>query len=300
MPRIALFVPEPDAGRPANDNHERLPRAFEKQGWAVTCVSHDSVVVQARCVVAQTTSGEVVPLAGFDLYFVLGFGAQATFLDRMQILRSLDQGRFVNTTDALVYQHGKVSLLLSSPDVPQPDTHLANDPEMLGAIVEKGGDWIAKPPASSFGRDVFRLRAGDTNVRAILEHLTREGRYALLQAYVESGDDGERRVLVAAGEIIGTYGKRSVDHRGNIDAGAIAFAAELSDAQGATVGQLLDRLGDMGVRFATVDLAGHYVLEINVANPGWLATYERVTGVDLAPNVARALSRRYIPTASRK
>ena len=300
MPRIAFFVPEPDAPRPANDNHERLPRAFENQGWAATWVAHDSVVVQDRCVVAQTSSGEVVPLAGFDLYFVLGFGAQATFLDRMQILRSLDQGRFVNTTDALVYQHGKVSLLLSSPDVPQPETHLANDPEMLGAIVETGGDWIAKPPASSFGRDVFRLRAGDTNVRAILEHLTREGRYALLQSYVESGDDGEKRVLIAAGEIIGTYGKRPVDHRGNIDAGASAFAAELSDAQRATVGQLKGRFDDMGVRFATVDLAGHYVLEINVANPGWLATYERVTGVDLAPNVVRALSRRYIPTASRK
>ena len=298
MQRIAFFVPESGTGRPANDNHERLPRAFETHGWTVTCIAHDSMVVRDRRIVARTLSGDTVPLADFDLYFVLGFGAQATFLDRMQLLRSLDQGRFVNTTDALVYQHGKVSLLMSCPDVAQPATHLANDPDTLGAIVAEGGDWIAKPPASSFGRDVFRLRPGDTNVRAILEHLTRDGRHALLQSHVASGTEGERRVLIAAGEIIGSYGKRPVDHRGNIDAGASAFAAALSDDQRTTVGHLLDRIDAMGVRFATVDLARHYVLEINVANPGWLATYERVAGVDLAPDVARALAYRFAQPAS--
>ena len=296
MPRAAFFVPAAASGRAANDNHERLPRAFEALGWAVNRIPHESVAVQDGRVVAQTISGDAVPLADFDLYFVVGFGTQATFLDRMQLLRSLDQNRFVNTADALVYQHGKVSLLLASRDVPQPETHLANNPDTLARTIAQGGDWIAKPSASSFGRDVFRLRNGDTNARAILEHLTRDGRYALLQAYVEPGVDGEKRILVAASEIIGAYGKEPVDHRGNIDAGANAFAATLSEAEETTVRRLVDNLDNFGVRFATIDLAGRYVLEINVANPGWLATYERITGVDLAPEVVQALSLRFIPS----
>ncbi|MDE0442726.1 MAG: hypothetical protein OXL38_11460 [Gammaproteobacteria bacterium] len=293
MPRIAFFVSDPSRGQPANDNHLRLPQAFAAAGWSVARIDHESLGMDSRSVVAQDLTGSAVAVAGFDLYFVLGFGSQATFLDRMQLLRSLDQKRFVNTVDALVYQHGKVSLFLAARETPQPETHVSNDPERLAAIVARGGDWIAKPTAASFGRDVFRLRQEDTNRRAILEHLTRDNRYALLQAYLDPGDEGEKRALVAAGTIIGTYGKRPSDHRGNLGAGAEAFHARLSREEASTVTRLVDRLDTLGVRFATIDLVGSRALEINVANPGWLGTYEQVTGVDLASRAVDALSRRF-------
>ena len=249
--------------------------------------------MDGRHVVARDLTGGAVAVADFDLYFVLGFGSRATFLDRMQLLRSLDQERFVNTVDALVYQHGKASLFLAAHDIPQPETHVSNDPDRLADIVARGGDWIAKPPAASFGRDVFKLRQGDTNRRAILEHLTRDNRYALLQAYLDPGGEGEKRTLVAAGKIIGTYGKRPLDHRGNVGAGAEAFPATLSENEASTVARLVDGLDDLGVRFATIDLVGSRALEINVANPGWLGTYAQVTGVDLASTAVDALSRRF-------
>ena len=294
MPRIAFFVSNPGRGQPTNDNHLRLPRAFGSAGWSVSRIDHESLAMDSRAVVAHDlTTGSIVPVADFDLYFVLGFGSQATFLDRMQLLRSLDQDRFVNTVDALVYQHGKISLFLAARDIPQPETHVANDPDRLDAIVGRGGDWIAKPTAGSFGRDVFRLRHTDTNRRAILEHLTRDNRYALLQAYVDPAAAGEKRTLVAAGRIIGTYGKRPLDHRGNIHSGAEASHATLSPDEAATVAGLVDGLEDLGVRFATVDLVGSHALEINVANPGWLSTYEQVTGIDRAAKVVDALTRRF-------
>ncbi len=293
MPRVAFFVSHPSRGQPANDNHLRLPRAFAAGGWSATRIDHESLAMESRQVVARDLAGDDVPLAAFDLYFVLGFGPQATFLDRMQLLRTLDQDRFVNTVDALVYQHGKVSLFLAADDIPQPETHVANDPDRLAAIAARGGDWIAKPPAASFGRDVFRLREGDANRRAILEHLTRDNRYALLQAYIEPATEGEKRTLVAAGEVVGTYGKRLHDHRGNLGAGADAFPSTLTPVETATVDGLVDRLDGLGVRFATIDLVGSQALEINVANPGWLATYEQVAGVDLAPKAVEALAARF-------
>ena len=294
MPSIAFLVAGADVstGAPSNDNEVRLPRAFAAAGWVVRCFDRESLVAHGHQVRAETLAGDAVDLVGFDLYFQLGFGAQATFLDRMQLLKSLDQRRFVNTTDALIYQHAKISLLLGCPDVPQPESHLANDPDKLNDIVRRGGDWIAKPPASSFGRDVFRLHRGDTNTRAVLEHLTREGRYALLQEYIPAvAQDGEKRVLIAAGTIVGAYRKRPADHRGNLDAGASAHPATLEATERATLRRLSARLGELGVRFAAVDVAGGKVLEINVANPGWLKTYEAVTGKDLAPMVVAALIR---------
>lgn len=284
-------VSEPLGAPGSNDNAVRLPGAFESLGWQVARLARESVRLQGRCLVADAVGGGAVPLARFDLYFALGFGAAASFLDRMQLLRSIDQGRFVNTVDALVYQHGKASLYLACPDVPQPMSHVDNDPRRLAAIVAAGGDWVAKPPASSFGRDVFRVSAHDTNTHAILEHLTRDGRYAMLQEYVAAPPGSEKRTLIAAGELIGAYRKRPLDHRGNIDAGAVAQPTDLDDGECATLARLAAHLCRLGARFASADLIGGKVLEINVANPGWLATFEKITGEDRSPDVAQALDR---------
>ena len=297
MPRIAFLGPGPtQRDTQANDNHRRLPAAFAAAGWEVAQVDRESLAVEAGCLTAIDESvcprdGERTALTGFDLYLMLGFGSAATFLDRMQMLACLPQQRFVNTPQALVFQHGKISLALACPDVPQPTSYLSNDPQALAVRVAAGGDWIAKPPAGSFGRDVFRLCAGDTNVGAILSHLTRDGGYALLQEHLPEAEADEVRVLVAGGEVLGAYRKRPVDHRGNLQAGAVAVRTTLSLAADATLARLVPRLDGLGVRFAAVDLAGDKVLEINVANPGWLQTYETITGENLAPQVVAALTR---------
>ena len=296
MRRIAFVVPGPGLANQANDNHLRLPAAFAAAGWRVARMDRDSLAVDGGCLSAvvvdpEGVAGARTTLGGFDRYFVLGFGGAETFLDRMQMLASLPPERCVNTPQALVFQHGKISLALACPDVPQPTSLLSNDPQALSAHVAAGGDWIAKPPAGSFGRDVFRLRSGDTNVAAVLSHLTRDGRYALLQAYVPEAETDEVRVLVAGGEVLGAYRKRPVDHRGNLQAGAVAEPATLSPAADATLARLVPRLDGLGVRFAAVDLAGDKVLEINIANPGWLQTYETITGENLAPQVVAALTR---------
>ena len=298
VPRIAFLHACSPSGAERNDNHERLPRAFAKAGWQVAACRHESLALVERRVVARTTAGALIDLAGCDAYFVLGFGPAASFLDRMQILRGLAQSRFVNTVDALIHLHGKVSLQLACADVPQPNTHLSNDAAKLAAVVADGGDWIAKPPAGSFGRDVFHLRAGAANVRAILAHLTRGGRYALLQERIDTAGQSEKRVLLAAGQIVGAYGKRPADHRANLDVGALAHATALTLPEQATVTRLAARLNALGVRFAAVDLAAGQVLEINLANPGGLATCEAVAGVDPAPRVAAALSRWLRSTAA--
>ena len=295
MPRIAFLGPGPSQiASQANDNHRRLPAAFAAAGWRVALLDRDSLAVAAGALTAAAADGETgaggrVALGEFDRYFVLGFGSAETFLDRMQMLASLPAARFVNTPQALLFQHGKISLALACPEVPQPTTHLGNDPVALAARVAAGGDWIAKPPAGSFGRDVFRLRAGDTNIGAILAHLTRNGRYALLQAY-EAGAE-EVRALVAGGNVLGAYRKLPADHRGNLQAGAGAVPATLSPGACAALALLAPRLDALGVGFAAVDVIGGKVLEINIANPGWLQTYERVAGENLALRVVAALAK---------
>lgn len=288
MPSIAFFASL--GGRSANDNRTRLPRAFTVGGWETVCIEHESLALDGRRLSGVSSDGVRVPLAGRDRYFVLGFGAAATYLDRMQMLRALPEDRFVNTPAALTRQHGKVSLYLEHPDTPQPESHVSNDPSALAALIQSGGEWIGKPPAGSFGRDVFLLRASDANLGAILGHLTRDGRYALLQRRIPM-ERGERRVLLAGGQVMGAYGKAPSDHRGNLHAGATPVPATLEPDELNVARTLAARLLRQGVGFAALDMAWPYLLEINLANPGWLETYERLTGEDLSSEVVKALAR---------
>lgn len=288
MPSIAFFITT--APPHANDNHERLPAAFRRAGWDVTVLDHQDIAHGRGCVVAHTLVGEVAALHDMDRYFLLGFGQAASFLDRMQILRDLDQHRFVNTPTALMVQHGKISLAMELPDA-YPESYLSSDAAVLVRRIETGGEWIVKPPAGSFGRDVYRVDAQDANLRVILQHLTQDGRYALLQRYVPEAEANEKRVLVAGGEIIGAYGKLTQDHRGNLSAGAVATTTSLTENEERLVHRAAVHLQGEGVGFAAIDIARPYILEANVANPGWLQTYESLTGEDRSDTVVSALVR---------
>ncbi|MCY3821588.1 MAG: hypothetical protein OXH52_19915 [Gammaproteobacteria bacterium] len=281
MKRIA-FLTAP--GESANDNRERLPAAFEAAGWRVAVLFHETLALTADGVAARDAGGRAAPLAPFDLVWILGLGARETFLDRMQLLKTLDQARFVNTADALVYLHGKFDLAEFGPE-----THASADVDTLMEIVARGGRWVAKPTAGSFGRDVFLVETGDVHCRAVLEHLTGRGagRFCLLQRYVAEAERNEKRAVVAGGEIIGAYTKKG----GNLATGAVVRRTELDAGETALVRRVIARLEVRGARFAGIDLAAPYVLEANVANPGGLSTLEQLTGVDPAPVVVEALVR---------
>ena len=287
MRKVTFFISF--EGRASNDNRERLPRAFSKAGWDVVSVDHESLALANRRLTGMTGAGERTDLDDSSLYFILGFGASHTFLDRMQMLAALEKTRFVNEPESLILDHGKVSLYLNQPEVEQPESYLANDPCFLAGLVESGGDWIAKPPAGSFGRDVYLLHATDTNLRPILESLTHDGRYAMLQRYVRPENE-EKRVLAAGGRIIGGYGKSPQDHRGSLQASSQPHRTVLTPDESSLVSDLATQLGSVGIRFFTVDIAFPYVFEINIANPGWLQTWETLTDEDLSHDVVEALS----------
>jgi len=287
MPTICFLAST--HGVPRNDNDERLPRAWAAAGWCVTRVDHDDVRLTARGVCIGDA-----PLAEFDLIWPIGLGARASFLDRMQLLSTLDENRFVTSPRALLMHHAKYSLALGELSQHHPQTVASRDPTWLKGIVAAGGDWIAKPPAGSFGRDVYRLRADDPNLDVILAALTGHdgSRYCLLQRYVAEIERGETRILLADAEVIGAYLRApGGDHRVNLSGDGSALAAAPSRAELELARAVARHLLGYGIRFAAVDLAFPWIIEFNVANPGGLGTIERLTGVDLAPRVVAVLAR---------
>lgn len=280
MPEIAFLVG--DAAQASNDNHERLPAAFRAAGWEVTMLRHEAVRMQS----GRVRLGDHDPQR-FQLVWLVGFGPAASFLDRMQLLRLVDQRRFVNAVDPLVHLHAKTAWTSR-----MPETHVSNDPQLLADIVDGGGDWVVKPTAGSFGRDVWRLTPGATTRQLLARLIGDTGRYCMLQRFVDGIEAGEKRTLVAGGRLIGTYLRRPEfrpEFRANLATGGAAERASLTPAERRLVEEIAAELDLAGIGFAAIDTVYPYLMEVNVANPGGLGTMATLYGTDFSPAVVDAL-----------
>jgi hypothetical protein len=180
MPELLLLLG--DAAKARNDNHERLPAAFRDEGWQVRIADHDDV--ESRAGILHL---EELPLTAFELIWPLGFGRLATWFDRMQMLSHLPDRQFVVSPGALVWLHGKHRWHLL-----MPETHTSASAKRLHAVLTSGGDWVLKPPAGSYGRDVRIVRRGAISLAEVTQHLEATGAgYLLAQRYLPAVAQGE-------------------------------------------------------------------------------------------------------------
>ena len=224
--------------------------------------------------------------AEFALIWPLGFGQQATFFDRLQLLAQLPDRRFVTTPKAMAELHGKHRWLHL-----MPETHTSARPARLLAAIGQGGDWVVKPTAGSYGRDVTLFREGTASLAALerLQQVTGGG-YLMAQRYLPQIAEGEKRTLIAAGRPIASYLRLPADGlRANLAAGSRVSATCLTPAEQALVNGLAQDLEAFGVGFAAVDTVGACLMEVNVANPGGLETLERLTALDHTDAVIAAI-----------
>lgn len=271
----------------------QIINAFGKRDWKVAEVPHESLLASDGKVLGRDESNDrkkpiLFDISDSELIWMFGFGPKETFLDRMQMLNALPVQKFVNTVDAFVFRHAKHGVLFSDAKFKQPRTIVSDSPQLLYSTLQRGGDWVIKPSAGSFGIGVCQINKDDPNANSIIE-LTVKGGYALLQERVETRE--EKRWLIANGRMIGVYAKRFDGVRGNLSSGMQPVVVKrVTDKERKLIAQAIDDLTHMGIRYAAIDVAFPYVLDVNFVNPGWLATYEELTGENLALEVAAAFA----------
>lgn len=272
-----------DVRKAHNDNHERLPAAFRRAGWEVTVADHDDVEIRAGNLCLAGT-----PLEHFELIWPLGFGRMATWFDRMQMLESLPERRFVVSPGALVWLHGKHRWLEH-----MPETHTSARARRLHEVVTSGGDWVLKPTAGSYGRDVRLVNNGAITLAEIEAHLVEcGGGYLMAQRFLADVRQGEQRTLVAGGELIATYTRLpGEDITSNLAAGGRPVAGSLSRAQQSLASTIARDLADRGAGYAAIDLVGERLMEVNIANPGGLGTLAELGAGDFTEAVVAAILR---------
>jgi glutathione synthase len=273
--KICFLINDPD--RLADtDNGLLLPEAARALGHEVQVAQIDTL-----------ESRDGVMLSGIDLAWVLGLGRRGTFFDKIQLLKKLSQTvRVINSPEALFFLHSKTS---QGPVAgwQYPETHISSSLAALLSVYRRGGDWVAKPTAASLGRGVFKLAANDPNAPAIMEAMTEAGGYCLLQRYVPEVETGEKRVLLAGGEVVGQYLKKPSGHRGNLAFAATPEPCDLTSQEHDACERLGRYLVERGAYFAGVDIAWPWFLEWNVVNPGGIGTIDRISGKNHAQTVIK-------------
>lgn len=277
-----------------NPNLELLiPALTQALGTPPVLAALDTLRLDACGVAATDQRGSVVPLDKAALVWVMGFGTRGNFLDKLQLLHLVERDvRFVNGCDALLYRHAKYAAADDVAPLRLPRTFASNDVDWLLDRIRSGGRWVVKPPAASFGRGVFFIDGDAAPARARLEHLTDYGRgqFCLLQERVES-TRRERRVLIAGGTVIGSYARQAGPHgHGNLARGARPMRDDLPDDERLACEALAESLLRQSIGYAGVDLIYPYCLEVNVANPGGLATLVTLGLGDAPQRCANAIT----------
>ncbi len=231
--------------------------------------------------------GQEQPLAGFDLVWMLGLGERQDFIDRCQILANLPSGKMVNSALALLSLHSKHIALPHSPL-----TSSSNSSEQLLRYADQHSEiesWVVKPAAGSYGRGVVHA-TNRHELKQALQRSTSGRKYCVMQAFVSQITSGETRSLVVDGEIIGSYLRiPDRDFLANLTQGARARPAELDTQQTSQINDVAAALRVRGVGFAAIDMAFPYLIEVNIANPGGLATLSGLEG-PLQPDIGRRLA----------
>jgi len=163
----------------------------------------------------------------------------------------------------------------------QPESVVTRSPQQLEAFIERVGQVVLKPLDDCSGRGIFTLTPHDPNRRALVGQVTAGGcRFVQAQRYLPEIAEGDKRVLLLGGEILGWLRRVPApgDFRSNVNAGGHCLPCDLSEKDREICRRLGQWLTAEGIHLAGVDLVGEYVLEVNITSPSCLREMNALSG----------------------
>jgi glutathione synthase len=156
----------------------------------------------------------------------------------------------------------------------------ADERQLIEFVTQVGGRAVIKPLDGAGGSGVAVLGATDVNLKPLVGLLTNEGRrLAMVQEFQPEVVQGDKRVLLLDGEVLGTIRRvpQSGDIRANIHVGGRVEATDLTDDEQAMVQAVGQRLRKVGLWFVGLDVINGKLIEINVTSPTGIQELGRLT-----------------------
>jgi glutathione synthase len=160
--------------------------------------------------------------------------------------------------------------------------------ELRDFQAKMGGRIIVKPLDGKGGEGIFQLLDGDPNAGSILEQATSfDTRWAMGQQFVPEVSQGDKRILLLEGEVLGAVLRVPADGevRANLHVGGRAAKTEITPADRKIVERIGPDLKEQGLFLVGIDVIGGKLTEINVTSPTGMQEIDRLEGVCLEAQV---------------
>jgi glutathione synthase len=299
---IAVLMDPIGAIKIAKDTTFALLLEAQRRGWRLHYLTQGQLALRSGKAFARLR-----PLAVRDdpsAWFDLGEPQWRSLADMQVILARKDppfDDQYLYDTLVLGQAQREGALVVNDPqglrdmneklyalEFPQccPPSLVARDPAELASFVREHGDCVLKPLDGMGGRSIFRARAGDDNLKVILETLTANGaKLALAQRYLPEIAQGDKRILMIDGEPV-PYALARIppadDFRGNLAAGGRGEGRPLSDQDRWIATQVGPELRRRGMLFVGLDVIGEHLTEINVTSPTCVRELDAQFGLNIA------------------
>jgi glutathione synthase len=205
----------------------------------------------------------------------------------------------VNDPMSLVRATSKL-YLEEFPEKIRPRSLVTRDADAIERFIAEVGHSVVKPLYGAKGRNVFMIEdEAEANLAQIIEAVLQDG-YALVQEFVDGGEDGDARIFLLDGQILERDGKAAAfrrvptgnDPRANISTGGHPVALEVGAVERGIVDAMSEKLVADGMFLVGIDVIGDKVVEINAESPGGMQSVERLYGLDVGPTIIDALELR--------
>ena len=265
-------------------------------GGTVRATVHRLRITQEAQPWHEDLGAEVAPLTAFDAVLMRKDPPfDIEYLNATLLLsRAVAEGaRVVNEPQALRDHNEKLAIAEFAQFVAP--TLVTRDMALIKGFHREHGDIVVKPLDGMGGSGVFRLTAGDSNLNSILETITAQGtRTVMAQRYIPEIVDGDKRVLLIAGEMV-PYCLARVpapgESRGNLAAGGTGRAQPLSDNYQRIAKALGPGLAARGLLLVGLDIIGNHLTEVNVTSPTCFVEITEQTGFNVAAMFIDALEK---------
>jgi glutathione synthase len=205
------------------------------------------------------------------------------------------RGAHVVNSARAVRDHNEKLAIAKFPQYTVP-TLVTRQEHLIRDFLAEHGDIILKPLDGMGGASVFRIHSADHNIGVIIETLTHYGtRTIMAQRYIPEITDGDKRILLIAGEPVPYMLARIPkpgETRGNLTAGAVGVAQPLTRRDREIAEALGPALYDKGLMLVGLDVIGDYLTEINVTSPTGMREIADQTGFNVAGMMMDALEKR--------
>jgi glutathione synthase len=192
--------------------------------------------------------------------------------------------RVVNHPAGVRALHEKL-LALHLPDL-CPATVVTSRAQDVETFVAAYGAAVVKPVDGFAGTDVWLLESG-RGCRALAESATAGGRHVIVQEFLPSVAEGNKRLFLVDGEIVGAVLRRPSEDDFRI--GPPVATATIDAADRRIAEALAPRLVAHGVAIAGLDVIDGRLIEVNVTCPGGMHKTDALLGTDLSGAIVRRL-----------